>query len=252
MAAIASGRHARPGASRCCIFRRFRTSHEVAKIVARPTTRCRPCSTSRRSTPSASAPCRRNIRSAARRRTRTFFQAARRRTLVRRLPGIVQQMHGRFAALTGRQYRLFDYVGAPDAGARHRADGPRAPKRAGNRWMTSAAGGEKVGVPEGLPVSPLVARRPARGAAGIGALHRRARLHHGSRRRRRTAVQGCAGRPGEDAASETPAFRRHAEGDRRPLWPRLQGNSPGHGRRRVRACGEAAQRCFHWSALRTM
>jgi len=30
-------------------------------------------------------------------------------------PGIVQQTMDRFAALTGRQYRLFDYVGPPDA-----------------------------------------------------------------------------------------------------------------------------------------
>jgi pyruvate-ferredoxin/flavodoxin oxidoreductase len=30
-------------------------------------------------------------------------------------PGIVQQSMDRYAALTGRQYRLFDYVGAPDA-----------------------------------------------------------------------------------------------------------------------------------------
>ncbi|MGD9315827.1 MAG: pyruvate:ferredoxin (flavodoxin) oxidoreductase [Anaerolineae bacterium] len=32
-----------------------------------------------------------------------------------KLPGIVQQAMDKFAALTGRQYRLFDYVGAPDA-----------------------------------------------------------------------------------------------------------------------------------------
>jgi pyruvate-ferredoxin/flavodoxin oxidoreductase len=31
------------------------------------------------------------------------------------VPGIVQAAMDRFAALTGRQYRLFDYVGAPDA-----------------------------------------------------------------------------------------------------------------------------------------
>jgi pyruvate-ferredoxin/flavodoxin oxidoreductase len=32
-----------------------------------------------------------------------------------KVPGIVQSAMDRFAALTGRQYRLFDYVGAPDA-----------------------------------------------------------------------------------------------------------------------------------------
>ena len=30
-------------------------------------------------------------------------------------PGIVQGAMDKFAALTGRQYHLFDYVGAPDA-----------------------------------------------------------------------------------------------------------------------------------------
>src|ERR1035437_7917385 len=30
-------------------------------------------------------------------------------------PGIVQQQMDKFAKLTGRQYKLFDYVGAPDA-----------------------------------------------------------------------------------------------------------------------------------------
>ncbi len=31
------------------------------------------------------------------------------------VPGIVQEMMDRFAGIVGRQYRLFDYVGAPDA-----------------------------------------------------------------------------------------------------------------------------------------
>ncbi|MCX7841421.1 MAG: hypothetical protein N2559_18470, partial [Anaerolineae bacterium] len=32
-----------------------------------------------------------------------------------RVPEIVQKTMDKFAALTGRQYHLFDYVGAPDA-----------------------------------------------------------------------------------------------------------------------------------------
>ena len=46
----------------------------------------------------------------------TFFQA--RETVnpfYARMPGIVQQEMDRLAALTGRQYHLFDYDGAPDA-----------------------------------------------------------------------------------------------------------------------------------------
>ena len=46
----------------------------------------------------------------------TFFQA--RETVnpfYARTPGIMQQEMDRFAQLTGRQYHLFDYHGAPDA-----------------------------------------------------------------------------------------------------------------------------------------
>ncbi|MCC6177577.1 MAG: pyruvate:ferredoxin (flavodoxin) oxidoreductase [Chloroflexi bacterium] len=46
----------------------------------------------------------------------TYFQA--RETVnpyYQATPGIVQQMMDRFATLTGRQYHLFDYAGAPDA-----------------------------------------------------------------------------------------------------------------------------------------
>jgi pyruvate-ferredoxin/flavodoxin oxidoreductase len=46
----------------------------------------------------------------------TFFQARESVTpYYQALPAIVQQMMDRFAALTGRQYRLFDYSGALDA-----------------------------------------------------------------------------------------------------------------------------------------
>ena len=46
----------------------------------------------------------------------TFFQCREAQNLwFDAFPGIVQQTMDRFAALTGRQYKLFDYVGAPDA-----------------------------------------------------------------------------------------------------------------------------------------
>jgi pyruvate-ferredoxin/flavodoxin oxidoreductase len=41
------------------------------------------------------------------------------------LPSTLQAAMDRFAALTGRRYRLFDYFGAPDAVPRGRADGLR-------------------------------------------------------------------------------------------------------------------------------
>src|SRR6201996_3437969 len=46
----------------------------------------------------------------------TFFQARETANpFYERVPKIVQQQMDRFAALTGRQYHLFDYFGAPDA-----------------------------------------------------------------------------------------------------------------------------------------
>ncbi|HSV28435.1 MAG TPA: pyruvate:ferredoxin (flavodoxin) oxidoreductase, partial [Candidatus Omnitrophota bacterium] len=46
----------------------------------------------------------------------TFFQAQEARNpWYQGCPGVVQETMDRFAALTGRQYHLFDYYGAPDA-----------------------------------------------------------------------------------------------------------------------------------------
>ncbi len=45
-----------------------------------------------------------------------FFQSRERaNSFYLETPAIVQKLMGKFATLTGRQYRLFDYVGAPDA-----------------------------------------------------------------------------------------------------------------------------------------
>ena len=60
-------------------------------------------------------------------------------------PGIVQETMDRFAALTGRQYRLFEYYGAPDAERVLVVMGSAADTaRETVAWM--AARGEKVGV----------------------------------------------------------------------------------------------------------
>jgi len=46
-----------------------------------------------------------------------FFQAREAvNTFYQKMPQIMQQTMNRFAELTGRQYHLFDYIGAQDAG----------------------------------------------------------------------------------------------------------------------------------------
>ncbi len=99
-------------------FDGFRTSHEVQKIeeISRDVIRAmideKLVQAHRQR---ALSPDRPRIRGTAqnpdvyfqgRETVNRYYQAA---------PGIVQQVMDRFAKLTGRQYRLFDYVGAPDA-----------------------------------------------------------------------------------------------------------------------------------------
>ena len=54
-----------------------------------------------------------------------------------------------FAGLTGRQYQLFEYVGAPDAGPCDRDDGLRGRGGPRDRGASSTAGGEKLGAAQG-------------------------------------------------------------------------------------------------------
>lgn len=72
----------------------------------------------------------------ARESVNSFYQAC---------PAIVQQMMDRFASLTGRQYHLFDYIGAPDAERVLVLMGSGA-ETAEETVKYLAAQGEKVGV----------------------------------------------------------------------------------------------------------
>jgi pyruvate-ferredoxin/flavodoxin oxidoreductase len=73
----------------------------------------------------------------------TFFQARESANpYYERVPGIVEQTMARFGALTGRQYRLFEYIGCPDAdrviilmgsGAQTAAETAKALRSAGER-----------------------------------------------------------------------------------------------------------------------
>ena len=127
-------------------FDGFRTSHEVAKIEqldrgrharhdrrrpGRGAPRPRPVA---RTTPSSAAPPRtRTSTSRPARPCNPFYLAC---------PAIVQNAMDKFAALTGRQYHLFDYVGAPDAERVDRPDGLRRRDRAGDGRVPDRPGRE--------------------------------------------------------------------------------------------------------------
>jgi pyruvate-ferredoxin/flavodoxin oxidoreductase len=99
-------------------FDGFRTSHEVNKIEPLSTDVLRALMNDeliRAHRERALSPDHPVIRGTAQ-NPDVFFQA--RETVnpfYEAAPGIVQETMDRFAELTGRQYRLFDYVGAPDA-----------------------------------------------------------------------------------------------------------------------------------------
>ena len=99
-------------------FDGFRTSHEVAKIVEVPEDVVRALiddSWVKAHRQRALSPAHPVLRGSSQ-NPDVYFQA--RETVnpyYTALPGIVQDTMDRFAALTGRQYSLFEYVGAPDA-----------------------------------------------------------------------------------------------------------------------------------------
>src|SRR5512142_418178 len=99
-------------------FDGFRTSHEVAKIELLADDDLRkliPEELVREHRARAMSPDRPILRGSAQ-NPDVFFQAREASNpFYLALPGIVQETMDRFASLIGRHYRLFDYVGAPDA-----------------------------------------------------------------------------------------------------------------------------------------
>ena len=79
-------------------------------------------------------------------------------------PGVVQAAMDRLAARTGRRYRLFDYVGHPEAERVIVLMGSGA-EAAHETVEALAARGERVGVREGAPLPSLRRAGAARGAA---------------------------------------------------------------------------------------
>ncbi len=118
MAAIAQAATLRSRVPFLHFFDGFRTSHEVAKIVALSDDELRALLDEelihafRRRSLSPDHPV---VRGTAQ-NPDTFFQAQEARNpFYNSLPGIVQAEMDRFAKITGRQYKLFDYVGHPEA-----------------------------------------------------------------------------------------------------------------------------------------
>ena len=99
-------------------FDGFRTSHEVGKILPISDETIRALLDDKyiiQFRQAALSPDRPIIRGTAQ-NPDVFFQAREACTPIHAaVPGIVQSVMNRFAAVTGRQYHLFDYVGAPDA-----------------------------------------------------------------------------------------------------------------------------------------
>ena len=71
-------------------------------------------------------------------------------------PTIVQNVMDKFAGIVGRQYQLFDYVGAPDAETRHHHDGLRRGSGPRNRRLSHGARQESRPA-ESSPVSAVLA-----------------------------------------------------------------------------------------------
>ena len=134
---------------------------------------CGRWSARRRSAISAPARFRRiTRRSVAPRRIPTSFSRRARHAIRSTIacPAIVQEHMDQFAALTGRQYGLFDYTGHPEADTRHRRDGLRGGDLRGNgrvaeRPRRKGRRGEGAPLPSVLACQDFIKALPAPCAA---------------------------------------------------------------------------------------
>ena len=220
-------------------FDGFRTSHEINTVALLGDDQiramidrisCARTASARSipSTPSSAAPRTTRTRSSRRARSVNPFYA--------RVPAAVQAAMDRFAALTGRHYRLFDYDGPPDAERVVVAMGTGA--ETARETAAALAGARRKGRCHPSAALPAVCRRGlSRGSAADLPGARRDRADQGAGRARRAALSRCRGRAGAGGR------RRRAADDaarhRRPLRPRVQGFQPGDGQGCVRRAGAA-------------
>ncbi len=156
-------------------------------------------------------------------------------------PGIVQDVMDQFASLTGRQYRAFDYFGAPDAERVIVLMGSGA-ETAHEAVDYLNAQGEKVGVLKVRLYRPFDSQRFVECPARHHPRHRRARPHQRTGQRRRTALSGCGQRPVRGPDQRLGQFRAAAEGRRRALRPVFEGIHPGNGQGHFRQSGRSPSR----------
>jgi pyruvate-ferredoxin/flavodoxin oxidoreductase len=142
-------------------------------------------------------------------------------------PRIVQDVMDEFARLAGRSYRLFEYVGSPNA-------------REAIVIMGSGAGAVEEAVAglrqRGKEVGLLLVRlyRPFDGAALVQALPATVeRIAVLDRTKERTALHGRPGRPGRVLAGTRRSSVAASHGYRRPLWAVVEGIHAWHGARCV-------------------
>ena len=120
---------------------------------------------------------------------------------------IVQKHMDKFAKLVGRQYHLFDYVGAADADRVivMMGSGVGVVEETVDKLV---AEGQKVGMVKVRLYRPWDSARFGRRVAEDGQADRRARSHQGARRRRRAAVSGRDHGAGRMLARRDPATDR--------------------------------------------
>ena len=160
-------------------------------------------------------------------------------------PELVQQSMDKFAALTGRSYHLFDYVGSPDAErvvvlmgsgtdtAQETVEALVGTRRKGRRR-------------EGSPVPAVLGGSLRQSAARRGEKHRRARPHQGTRRDRRTALHRRGRRRHGGGRPPSGSVCRGTPRHRRALRPGIQGIHPRHGQGGLRRAGQTlAQEPLH-------
>ncbi len=150
-------------------------------------------------------------------------------------PAKVQAAMNKFAEVVGRSYRLFEYVGAPDAERVIVMMGSGA-EAAHETVEHLTAQGRKGRPAEGPPLSTVLREVVCGSPPRQREADRRSRSHERIRRDRRTALPRRRQRPARIEACSPGRIRprsgrslRH----RRALWPLLQRIHPGHGEGRL-------------------
>ena len=165
-------------------FDGFRTSHEVAKVeqLTPDDLRAMIDEDLVRAAPRARALAGPPVIRGTAQNPDVYFQAREAvQSVLPRLPAIVQNAMDQFAQVVGRQYHLFDYVGAPDA---ERVivlmgSGAEVAEEAVDHLVASRRKGRPA---QGPPLPAVLRRALPRRAARIGRSHRRPRPHQGTRR----------------------------------------------------------------------